>query len=201
MRRMKKKKFDYFEALVNMSLYAWEEAELLTAAGEEAEEGAGRICGLRSRCCGERRRATAALAREFLPPFDKEDLLRLFRLADILAGAIESAGALLSGTDARAQPSALFRLLAEECKALVGAMKELGDLKKSEELCGALGALSERCERGRRLCAEGAADLFGETGGSRALAEGLELYRRLGDCFAAAGALADEAELAILKNA
>ena len=153
--KTKKKSFDYFEALVNMSLYALEEAKLLKDIlsdfkPEVLEEQRARMHELEHRCDMEKHDMTTALVKEFLPPIERDDLFRLSHVTDDLT---------------------------------VRLLKEFKNFKKSDKLKGFVITLNDLEEKGDRLYVEAVRKLSREAESTREVIEWRDVYRNFENCY------------------
>ena len=206
--KTKKKNFDYFESLVNMSVYALEEANLLKSIfvdfkPEELEEQRSRMHDLGHRCDMEKHDLTTALVKEFLPPVDRDDLFRLSHVTDNLTDSVESVVAFLYMADIkslRADAVAFAELIIECCENAVRLLKEFRNFKKSEKLKDIVITLNDLEEKGDRLYAEAVRRLSREAQTTREVIEWRDIYRNFENCFDAAESIADNIESVVMKN-
>ena len=206
--KTKKKNFDYFESLVNMSVYALEEANLLKSIfvdfkPEELEEQRSRMHDLEHRCDMEKHDLTTALVKEFLPPVDRDDLFRLSHVTDNLTDSVESVVAFLYMADIkslRADAVAFAELIIECCENAVRLLKEFRNFKKSEKLKDIVITLNDLEEKGDRLYAEAVRRLSREAQTTREVIEWRDIYRNFENCFDAADSIADNIESVVMKN-
>ncbi len=206
--KTKKKNFDYFECLVNMSVYALEEAKLLKGIladfnPDELEEQRLRIHELEHRCDMEKHDMTTALVREFLPPIDREDLFRLSHVTDNLTDSVESVVAFLYMADIKKlRPDAceFADLIIECCENTVKLLGEFKNFKKSEKLKELIIVLNDLEERGDKLYTEAVRRLSREAETTREVIEWRDVYRNFENCFDAAESIADNIESVVMKN-
>ena len=206
--KTKKKNFDYFESLVNMSVYALEEANLLKSIfvdfkPEELEEQRSRMHDLEHRGDMEKHDLTTALVKEFLPPVDRDDLFRLSHVTDNLTDSVESVVAFLYMADIkslRADAVAFAELIIECCENAVRLLKEFRNFKKSEKLKDIVITLNDLEEKGDRLYAEAVRRLSREAQTTREVIEWRDIYRNFENCFDAAESIADNIESVVMKN-
>ena len=173
--KTKKKSFDYFEALVNMSLYALEEAKLLKDIlsdfkPEALEEQRARMHELEHRCDMEKHDMTTALVKEFLPPIERDDT------------------------------TPFVDLIIECCENVVRLLKEFKNFKKSDKLKGFVITLNDLEEKGDRLYVEAVRKLSREAESTREVIEWRDVYRNFENCYDAAESIADNIESAVMKN-
>ncbi len=206
--KTKKRNFDYFESLVNMSLYALEEAKLLKNIfndfqPDELETQRARMHELEHKCDMEKHEMTTALVKEFLPPIDRDDLFRLSHVTDNLTDSVESVVAFLYMADIRtlrADAGEFADLIIECCENAVRLLKEFRNFKKSDKLEGLVIKLNDLEEQGDKLYAEAGRRLSREAKTTREVIEWRDVYRNFEKCFDAAESIADNIESVVMKN-
>lgn len=206
--KAKKKKFDYFESLVNMSLYALQEAKLLKEIivdfnHETLGERRKTMHDLEHRCDTEKHELTTALAKEFLPPIERDDLFRLSHVTDNLTDAIDGVAAFLYMADIRAirpDSAAFADLIIECCEGACELLREFRNFKKPVRLNELIILLNDLEERGDKLYSEAVRKLSAESKSTREVIEWRDIYKKFEFCFDAAESIADNVESAVLKN-
>lgn len=204
----KTKKFDYFGTLSDMTLYASEAARLFRSVlsdrkTENFEKSRERMTALKGKCDRRQRELTSALVRDFLPPFDKEDLFRLSLQTEALIDKTKDVFDCLYMTDigTLCQDVGNFAaLMVESFGICVDLSKELRHYRKSEKLNGLFGSLKDLKNRGDVLYTEVMRVLFRDARTTREIAEGRVLYFAFRACFDAAAAFGDDVRTIILKN-
>ncbi len=204
----KKKNFDYFESLVNMSLYALEEANLLRSVladfdPDKLEEQRAQMHVLEHKCDMEKHEMATALVKEFLPPVDRDDLFMLSHVTDNLTDSVESVAVFLYMADIRTlRPDTLefADLIIECCENAVRLLKEFRNFKKSEKLREIIILLNDLEEKGDRLYVEAVRRLSQEAQTTRELIEWRDVYKNFEECFDAAESIADNVESVVMKN-
>ena len=146
---------------------------------------------------------TTALAQEFLPPIERDDLFRLSHVTDDLADCIDNALSFLYvaaiGT-IRPDAIAFADLIIESSERVTELLREFANFKKSTKLKQLVIGLNEIEERGDRLFAEAVRKLSAESRSTREVIEWRDIYRNFENCFDAAEAIADNVESVVLKN-
>ena len=206
--KTKKKNFDYFESLVNMSLYALEEANLLKALlsdfhPENLHEQRIQMHTLEHKCDMEKHDLTTAPVKEFLPPIDRDDLFKLSHVADNLTDSVESTLAFLYMADVqtlRSDTGAFADLIIECCENVVVLLKEFPNFKKSEKLREIIIKLNDLEEQGDRLYEQAVRRLAKDAQSTREVIEWRDIYRNFENCFDAAESIADNVESVMMKN-
>lgn len=204
----KKKKFDYFQTLVDMSLCALDEAKLLKQTLENFQpetlgEARAKMHALEHECDMKKHALTTALAQEFLPPIERDDLFRLSHVTDNLTDAIDGVIAFLYMADIRTlRPDATVfaDLIIECCEKTSEMLAEFRNFKKPVLLNELIIALNDLEERGDKLYAEAVRTLSVESKSTREVIEWRDIYRDFERCCDAAESVADNVESVVLKN-
>lgn len=206
--KSKKKNFDYFECLVNMSVYALEEANLLRSIltdfhPEKLEDQRAQMHALEHKCDMEKHDMTTALVKEFLPPVDRDDLSMLSHVTDDLTDSVESVVAFLYMANIRTlrpDVGAFADLIIECCENAVLLLKEFRNFKKSDKLRDIIIHLNDLEEQGDRLYVEAVRRLSTEELSTRDVIEWRDMYKNFEECFDAAESIADNVESVVMKN-
>ena len=173
--------------------FAYEKLETLRREMHSAER----------RCDEEKHAFTTALAREFLPPIEREDLFVLARAADDLTDDTDGVAAFLYMADVktlRADTAEFAALIVEACEKTEEMLKELKNIGKPARLFSLIVEVNEIEERGDKLYETAVRRLSKESRSTREVIEWRDIYEKFEKCFNAAEALADAAESAAIKN-
>ncbi len=206
--KTKKKNFDYFATLAEMSDFALQEAELLQAIlsdfhPERLEEQRRQMHELEHKCDTVKHDMTTALVHEFLPPVDREDLFRLSHVTDNLTDNLDAVVAFLYMADIqsiRPDVNDFTALTIACCTNAVEMMREFRNFKKSSRLKELIIALNDLEEQGDKLYTEAVRRLSRDAQSTRELIEWRDLYRKFENCFDAAESMADNVESVVMKN-
>lgn len=204
----KNKPFDYFEALVKMSELALEEAVLMKEIFEHfdfktLDNERRRIHEIEHKCDEEKHLLTTALAKEFLPPIERDDLFHLSHVADNLTDCMDDVIMFLymAGIKTIRKDSFDFLdLIIKSCENVVLLFKEFRNFKKPEKLKELIIALNDIEEQGDRLYTDAVRRLSTESDDTLEIIEWRDVYRNFENCFDAAESIADNIEMIILKN-
>lgn len=204
----KKKSFDYFEALIKMSECALEEANLLKEIFEHynfdtLNEERRRIHAIEHRCDEEKHVLTTELAKEFLPPIERDDLFHLSHVADNLTDCMDDVIMFLYMAGIKTiRPDSInfLDLIIKSCENVVLLFKEFRNFKKPEKLKELIIVLNDIEEQGDRLYTEAVRKLSLESKDTLEIIEWRDIYRNFENCFDAAESIADNIEMIILKN-
>lgn len=203
-----KKKFDYFASLAQMAEYAAREARMFRDFSEnfayEKLETLRRESHAIERCCDREKHAfTTALAREFLPPIEREDLYDLARAADDLTDDTDGVAAFLYMANVktlRADTPQFAKLMVEACEKTTEMLKELKNIGKPARLLTLISEVNEIESCGDKLYETAVRTLSEESKSTREVIEWRDIYEKFEKCFNAAEALAAAAESAAIKN-
>ncbi len=159
--------FDYFDQFALCVTKAQEAAAALSAA--VAMEAAGRGQALDALHCTEqeadalRRQALDRLAREFLPPVEREDIVTLYNTLDDVVDDIEEVlrRMCLYRVGEALPAAAEFAALVERCCEALGKLAaELPHFRRSQALFPAIEAVSKLEEDGDALHFKAVRELF-----------------------------------------
>lgn len=203
-----KKKFDYFASLTQMAEYAAEEARMFenfvkNFDDQNLETLRRNSHAVERRCDEEKHAFITALAREFLPPIEREDLFALARAADDLADDTDGVAAFLYMADVkalRADTPEFAELIVEACEKSAELLKELKNIGKPARLFGFIAEVNDIESRGDKLYETAVRTLSKESRSTREVIEWRDIYEKFEKCFNAAEALAAAAEAAAIKN-
>ena len=203
-----KKKFDYFASLAQMAEYAAQEARMFrdfseNFAYEKLETLRRESHAIERRCDMEKHAFATALAREFLPPIEREDLYDLARKADDLADDTDGVAAFLYMANVktlRADTRQFAKLMVEACEKTTEMLKELKNIGKPARLLTLISEVNEIEACGDKLYETAVRTLSEESRSTREVIEWRDIYEKFEKCFNAAESLASAAESAAIKN-
>lgn len=203
-----KKKFDYFASLAQMAEYAAQEARMFrdfseNFAYEKLETLRRESHAIERRCDTEKHAFTTALAREFLPPIEREDLYDLARAADDLTDDTDGVAAFLYMANVktlRADTPQFAKLMVEACEKTTEMLKELKNIGKPARLLTLISEVNEIESCGDKLYETAVRTLSEESRSTREVIEWRDIYEKFEKCFNAAESLAAAAESAAIKN-
>ncbi len=207
--REKKRRFDYFEGLVNMSQFALKEAFLLKETFDNfsaVDMEATRIAmhDLEHGCDIVKHNFAAALLKEFLPPIDREDLVTLSHVTDDLTDRIESVLVffyMANITTLRDDTQEFSEMIIECCETVVKLLEEFKNFKKPEKLKEYIIKINDLEEKGDKLYINAVRRLSIAEVDTRTVIEWRDVYRGFETCCDAAEKIADTIESVIMKNA
>ncbi len=143
------------------------------------------------------------LVKEFLPPIEREDIVELARDIDDVTDSIEE---VLRGmymyniTALRPDVKAFAEVIARCCAALIEAIKELHDFRKSAVLRDKIIAVGTLEEEGDRLYTIALRELYTTEKDPVAIIAWTTLYNALENCCDCCEHVADMIEMIVMKN-
>lgn len=144
------------------------------------------------------------LAKEFVTPIDREDIIELANELDNVTDKIEDILIRLYMYNVQAvHPAALdfADVIADCCKALQRAMVEFPNFHKSTTLRQSFIDVNSMEEKGDAIYMDAVRSLFEKGGDSTELIAWSELFDRLEDCCDTCEHVSDVMEMIIMKNA
>ena len=199
---------DYFRMLTENAAFATQTARavqeiLMDFQPDTLEEALERVHGLEYAADTAKHQMMDRLAREFITPIDREDLIRL---AGLLDDVTDSAEALLRRVymyrvgGIREETREFCELIVQCCAGVEELMAEFRNFKKSERLNPMIVDLNHLEETGDRLHARAVRRLYGtETDPVKVLAW-TDLFDRMEHCCDACEDVADAVEAVVMKN-
>ncbi len=208
LRKDRKRKFDYFECLVNMSEFALKEARLLKDTFDnfgnvDMEAVRKEMHTLEHGCDIVKHSLAAALVKEFLPPIDREDLFLLGHVTDTLTDKIESVLIffyMANITALRDDAKDFADMIISCCENVVDMLKEFKNFKKPEKIREYIVKINDLEEAGDKLYINAVRRLSLSETDTRTVIEWRDVYRSFEECCDAAEKIADEIESTIMKN-
>lgn len=205
----RKHKQDYFRTLERQSAYGVQAAQILRDFLRDFDafrmpETVRGMHGVEQEADELRREMTGALAREFLPPIEREDLLALsMGLDDVTDAAEDTLRHLYMFNLESATPDAA--LLADAalscCSALHRAVCAFRDYKKIDKLRPLLLQVHEWESKSDALYTESVRRLYCGTNDPRRLLRWTQIYGNLESCCDVCERAADLMETVMFKNA
>ena len=207
----KRDKFDYFDAFEKQTEVAVQEAELLIEAiesfteAEHLKEVMERAHELENRSDEYCHQVYKRLARDFMTPIERDDIIDMTRELDDLIDRIEDVVLCFYMYDVQAmhaEARAFARLVKKSCKALDRAMGEFRNFKKSKEFKRLIIDVNTYEEEADRLFREVNRALYGDSGEEgKNLLVWSQIFGRMEQCCDACEHVADTMRGILLKNA
>lgn len=144
-----------------------------------------------------------ALAKEFLPPIEREDIVLLTHELDNVTDEVEDILRhvyMFNLTQIKTHALEFCNVVERLCEVLINVMREFRHFAKSKIIWGLIQEVSKLEEEGDRLFTEGMRELFTQTTDPKALLIWSGIYRAFEDCCDSCEHAADAVENAIMKN-
>lgn len=206
----RKQKFDYFEAFAGQAKIAKEEAELLyetiqnfsTAA--ELKDAVDRAHELEHSGDQISHRIYKAVANEFLPPIDFEDIVELAQRLDDIMDFIEDVFQnfyILDIHFMHESAESFAKIIVESCDALNRAMDDFHNFKRSKQFRELIVEINDHEEQGDRLFMEAMRELYTKDADNpmRVLVWS-QIFKSMEKCCDACEHVADAMNTVLLKN-
>ncbi len=143
------------------------------------------------------------LMKEFLPPFEREDIVELAHTIDDVTDSIEDVlqGMYMYNIKAlRAEVAEFTHLIARCCSALIEMAQELNNFRKSSSLHSKIVLINELEEEGDRIYRDAMHRLYTDETDAVAILSWTTMYDRLEKCLDCCEDVADMVEQIIMKN-
>lgn len=204
----KKATFDYFDSFVRYADAAVAAADCLTAALTDYDPTREEAClaqlhHIEQEADGIKHETIDRLAREFLPPIEREDIAALCRELDNVVDSIEDVlrrVCLYQVKTLRPETMAFCDLLTRCCKALQTLTAELPRFKKSELLRQVVMEINSLEGEGDELHFNTVRALFADAGDHLAVWVWKSIFDAFETCFDACEHVSDVVESVVLKN-
>jgi predicted phosphate transport protein (TIGR00153 family) len=206
---MAKPRFDYFDALANQGEYSCQEARLLLEAlthfdPKRAEENTLAMHEIENAADGQTHELFLHIAKEFITPIDREDIIELAQELDDVVDYIEDVSQQLYMYDVRSvHPNALdmVELIVKVTEALYGALKEFRNFKQKGPLSELIIVVNDIEEEADKLFLVSMRDLYkNHTDEPVYIMIWSNMFARMERCIDACEHVADMMATVILKN-
>ncbi|MCX7657161.1 MAG: DUF47 family protein [Oscillospiraceae bacterium] len=200
--------YDYFKAFARMVDYSCEEAKFLrdTIANYnpgEIERKIKEIHKIEHAADLDKHEMMSNLAKEFITPIDREDIMNLAQDLDNVTDEVEDVMLRLymfNITSIRAEAVEFANLVVKCCEALKKVAEEFKFFRKSNSINNYIVEVNKLEDEGDRLYAEAMRRLFSECSDTLEIMKWRETFSRFENCCDACEHVCDTIEWAILKN-
>lgn len=204
----KNKDFNYFKAFIDLANGSLKAAELLTTTLHDfdvnkIEEKVKEMHTVEHNADIERHEIMNRLAKEFLPPIEREDIISL---ADNIDDVVDSIEDVLIGMEmynvqaVRPEILEFTKVIMDCCKSMNAALKEFEHFKKSHTLHAAIVEVNHLEEVADQLYINGVRDLYKNCKDPIELMIWTEMYRLLEKCCDKCEEVANDIENIVMKN-
>lgn len=203
-----KKGYDYFDEFVKLLGYSAQAAKMLDDSLRAYDEERLRsmimeIHGVEHAADLEKHDMIHRLAREFITPIEREDIMELAQEIDDVTDAVEDVLLRMHMYHIQAiRPEALdfVEVIVKCCDMLVEAMGEFHNYRKSEKLRDCIVEVNRLEEEGDRIYTEAVYRLYDGSTAPIEVMAWTELFDRFEKCCDACEDVADVIESVIMKN-
>lgn len=204
----KNKNYDYFNGFVSMVNNSCQAAELLHSCinGFEAEKLVGMMTEMHEiehKADLEKHDMMDRLAKEFITPIEREDIVSLARDIDDVTDSIEDVLIRLYMFNIdRLRPEAadFSTVIIRCCETLKKAMEEFCRFKKSDSIRGLIIEINHLEEEGDKIYVEAVRKLYTDCAEPVEILKWRETFDRFEKCCDACEDVADAVESVIMKN-
>lgn len=204
----KKKDTDYFEHFRMSAEYASSAAEYLDEIlkgfnKESFHDQVTEMHAIEHKADANRHEMIEKLAKEFIPPIEREDIVALAQELDNVVDTIDEVVQFLYMFDvSEIRPDALVfsELIIRSCNALLEAVTEFRRFRSSKTLKGKLIAVNTLESEGDALHSESVLKLFKENAEAKMTLIWLKIYDAFEKCLDACEDAVDIIESVIMKN-
>lgn len=207
--KLRKEKYNYFDAFVQMSAFAKQEAQLLfdTLSNydvEKLKDVRHQMHQLEHECDEVKHTLTTALVKDFLPPVDREDLFTLSHVTDELTDKVESVLNFLymaNVTKLRDDTLSFVQLMISCCDGVSRLLQEFRNFRHPAKLLEIIIEINDLEEQGDRVYMDAVHNLSVSEQDTRTIIEWRDVYHTFENVFDCAEKIADCVESVIMKIA
>lgn len=204
----KNKDFNYFKAFIDLSSGSLKASELLSATlhnfdVSKIKEKMVEMHEIEHNADLERHEIMNRLAKEFLPPIEREDIISL---ADNIDDVIDSIEDVLIGMEmynvqvVRPEIVKFTEIIMNCCKSMSAALTEFEHFKRSQKLHAAIVEVNRLEEVADQLYINGVSELYKTSKDPVQLMVWTEIYRLLEKCSDSCEEVANDIENIVMKN-
>lgn len=203
-----KKNFNYFKAFIDLSNGSLKAAELLSKTlhnfdVNQVEEKVKEMHVIEHNADLERHEIMNRLAKEFLPPIERADIISLADNVDDVIDSIEDVLIrieMFNVQNIRPEILKFTEVVMDCCKSMSAALKEFEHFKRSKTLHAAIIEVNRLEEVADHLYINGVRDLFKNSKDPIELMIWTEIYRLLEKCCDNCEEVANDIENIVMKN-
>ena len=203
-----KKNFNYFKAFIDLSNGSLKAAELLSKTlhnfdVNQVEEKVKEMHVIEHNADLERHEIMNRLAKEFLPPIERADIISLADNVDDVIDSIEDVLIRIEMFNVQSIKPEILKfteVVMDCCKSMSAALKEFENFKRSKTLHAAIIEVNHLEEVADQLYINGVRDLFKNSKDPIELIVWTEIYRLLEKCCDNCEEVANDIENIVMKN-
>lgn len=204
----KRGEYNYFEVFEKMVGYAGEAAQALKEAFDQFDpahvhKNIDLLHKIEHRADDEKHEMMKRLAREFITPIEREDIMMLAQEIDEVIDNTEDVLLriyMFHIQKLRPEAPAFAKIILDCCTTLQKTMRQLPRFRKSDEIAESIVEINHLEEEGDRLYTESMRSLYGTCKDPLEIMTWTETFNRMEKCCDACEHVADVVEGIILKN-
>ncbi|WP_129724053.1 DUF47 domain-containing protein [Xylanivirga thermophila] len=204
----RKNSYDYYSMFVKMADYSCEASEMLREIVKnfnvkELSQEMVNMHKIEHDADVEKHTMMQNLAKEFLPPIEREDIIELAQQLDDVIDAIEDVLLRLymyNVKNIRQETIDFMDIVVECCKEMKSMMEEFPSFRKSTRIHDYIVKINNMEEEGDKLYTEAMRSLYVESRNPMEIISWTQLFQCLEDCCDACEDVADIVESIIMKN-
>ncbi|MFU0800268.1 MAG: DUF47 family protein [Xylanivirga thermophila] len=204
----RKNSYDYYSMFVKMADYSCEASEMLREIVKnfnvkELSQEMVNMHKIEHDADVEKHTMMQNLAKEFLPPIEREDIIELAQQLDDVIDAIEDVLLRLymyNVKNIRQETIDFMDIVVECCKEMKSMMEEFPLFRKSTRIHDYIVKINNMEEEGDKLYTEAMRSLYVESRNPMEIISWTQLFQCLEDCCDACEDVADIVESIIMKN-
>jgi len=203
-----KKNYNYFQAFVELSEFSLKAAEMLIKALYDFDKN--QLDGIiremhviEHTADNKRHELLNKLAKEFLPPIEREDIMSLSEKIDDVTDSVEDVLLNISIFNVNSIPQKIIEfteVIVKCCRSLISALKEFENFRKSKKLHDEIIELNRLEEVGDALYVNGVRELYRSKMEPIDLIIWKEVFASLEKCCDACEDVANDIENIVMKN-
>lgn len=205
---MAKQEYNYFEEFINLSKFSFSSAEILceTLKNYNSEELSKKLLDMHNiehSADIAKHDMMNRLAKEFVPPIEREDIVSLSQNIDDVTDAIEDILIrmdMFNVKEIKQEVLQFAALIESSCDALTKALGEFKNFKKSKNLQPLIIEINRLEEEGDHLYTDAVRTLFRTSTDPVELMVWSEILERFEKCCDACEAAANDIESIVMKN-
>ena len=205
---MKKEKINYFGLFAEQAEYFCKAAELLSEIIKNFDafdipQAKVKMHEIENAADEVKRKLAEALAKEFLPPIEREDIIQIASELDNVTDSVEDILLhiyMFNIKEMTAEAVEFADIILNGCKKLKNAVAEFGNFKKAEKLKSMIIEVNSNEDAGDAVFEKCMRTLFSENVDPIKLISWTKIYQIMEDCCDNCEHAADMIEVTVLKN-
>lgn len=204
----KEKQVDYFDSFIQQARYACDAAEIIVKHFNSFDtfdipKTVDMLHSVETAGDAVKKKLTEALAREFLPPIEREDILTLANELDEVTDNVEDILRhvfMYNVTSIKPEALEFVGVVFDICRAMCNMIEEFKNFKKSEKLHGLIVEVNRLEEKGDELYMCSIRNLYISACDPRELIGWTRIYSIIESCCDCCEHVADAVEMTAMKN-